>query len=267
MKTLLAILSVIPGLKATQPLPPRTVDTSSYRDFEVTLVEKYADGRENYPRGMCYKINLKNTGKGYLSSIGFTFEGGYYSYNTDIDGMVSNKQVIAPNQEVSMVISANYNAASLDEVEFHASAYTAFTDELEVSGSKILTSKQSYEEHYFNSIDMSFGHTERDEYCYGAVIKAYVDGKEAYFMADECDNFSFSSTKELEGNENDEVEVMGMFKTKYSHYVKENSNIFYNISRGCNGSILYGVPAAASLGLITTFVVALRRSIKKNKSK
>lgn len=267
MKALLAILSMIPGLTATPPLPPRTVDTSSYSDFEVTLVEKYADGRENYPRGMCYKINLKNTGKGYLSSIGFTFKGGYYSYNTDIEGMVSNNQVIAPNQEVSMVISANYNAASLDEVEFYASAYTAFTDELKVFGSKILTSEQRNEEWYSNSIDMSFGHTERDEFCYGAVVKAYVDGKEAYFMADECDNFSFSSTKEVQGDANGEVEVMGMFKTKYSHYAEENSNIFYNISKGCRGSILYGVPAAASLGLVTTFVVALRRTIKKNKSK
>ena len=102
MKTLLAILSVIPGLKATPALPPRTVDTSSYSDFEVTLVEKYADGRENYPRGMCYKISLKNTGEGYLSSIGFTFEGGYHSYNTDIDIFkLYNIVLVLPNIEMN----------------------------------------------------------------------------------------------------------------------------------------------------------------------
>jgi hypothetical protein len=44
-------------------------------------------------------------------------------------------------------------------------------------------------------------------------------------------------------------------------------NVFDNITKGCRGSILFGVPAATSLGLVTTFVVALRRSAKKNKSK
>jgi long-chain acyl-CoA synthetase len=43
MKTLLAVLSMIPGLTATPPLPPRTVTTDEYNDFEVTLVEKYAE--------------------------------------------------------------------------------------------------------------------------------------------------------------------------------------------------------------------------------
>ena len=74
MKTLLAILSVIPGLRATPPLPPRTVDTSLYNDFEATLVEKYADNNDRYANGTCYIVNIKNTGEGYIKDIHFYIE-------------------------------------------------------------------------------------------------------------------------------------------------------------------------------------------------
>ena len=249
MKTLLAVLSMIPGLTATQPLPPRTVTTDEYNDFEVTLVEKYAEDDERYSyfnQGTRYKVNLKNTGEGYMSGIYFTFEYGYHSYNTVIEGEYSDYHVIAPNQEATIIVAANYNADSLDEFEIHGSAYTSFTDEVTVSG---------------------------------AIIKAFVEEKESYFVINEWDNFTFTSTKEVKGNENNEVEVVKLLKTEYIGYEEmisqrdffETHNnvetVFDNITKGCRGSIFFGVPAAASLGLLTTFVVALRRNTKKNKSK
>ena len=38
MKTLLAVLSMIPGLRATSPLPPRTVTTDEYNDLLKELL-------------------------------------------------------------------------------------------------------------------------------------------------------------------------------------------------------------------------------------
>ena len=281
MKTLLAVLSMIPGLTATPPLPPRTVTTDEYNDFEVTLVEKYAEDDERFSyfeQGTCYKVNLKNTGEGYMSGIYFTFEYGYHSYNTVIEGECSDYYVIAPNQEATIIVAANYNADSLDEFEIHGSAYTSFTDEATVSGTNVMTTTK-YDDYYYSHVDMSFDHVKDEKYCYGAIIKAFVEEKETYFVVNEWDNFTFTTTKEVNGNENNEAELVKVLKTEYIGYdemiaqrdfFETHSNVetvFDNITKGCRGSILFGVPAAASLGLVTTFVVALRRSAKKNKSK
>ena len=282
MKTLLAVLSLIPGLKATPPLPPRTVTSDEYNDFEVTLVEKYAEDDERYSyfdQGTRYKVNLKNTGEGYLSGIYFTFEGGYHSYSTVIEGECSDDYVIAPNQEATIIVAANYNADSLDEFEIHGCAYTSFTDEVTVSGTNVMTTTK-YDDYYCSHVDMSFDHAKDEKYCYGAIIKALVEEKEAYFVVnEEWNNFSFTTTKEVKGNENNEAELVKLLKTEYIGYdemiaqrnfFETHGNIetvFDNITKGCRGSILFGVPAAASLGLVTTLVVALRRSVKKNKSK
>ena len=281
MKTLLAVLSLIPGLRATPPLPPRTVTADEYNDFEVTLVEKYAEDDErfsHFEQGTCYKVNLKNTGEGYMSGIYFTFEYGYHSYNTVIEGECSDSYVIAPNQEATIIVAANYNADSLDEFEIHGSAYTSFTDEVTVSGTNVMTTTK-YDDYYYSHVDMSFDHAKDEKYCYGAIIKALMEEKETYFVVNEWDNFTFTSTKEVKGNENNEVEVVKLLKTEYIGYeemisqrdfFETHSNVetvFDNITKGCRGSILFGVPAAASLGVVTTFVVALRRSVKKNKSK
>ena len=282
MKTLLAVLSMIPGLTATPPLPPRTVTADEYNDFEVTLVEKYAEDDERYSyfdQGTRYKVNLKNTGEGYMSGIYFTYEYGYHSYNTVIEGKPSDDYVIAPNQEATIIVAANYNADSLDEFEIHGSAYTSFIDEVTVSGTNVMITTK-YDDHYYSRVEMSFDHAKDEKYCYGAIIKAFVEEKEAFFVANEWgDYFTFTSTKEVKGNENNEVEVVKLLKTQYIGYgemisqrdfFETHSNVetvFDNITKGCRGSILFGVPAAASLGLVTTFVVALRRSVKKNKSK
>ena len=268
MKTLLAALSMIPGLTATPPLPPRTVDSSAYSGFEISLIEKYADADKDDERATCYKVNVKNIGEGYMSGVFFNFSTGFQAYNYEYEGIVSNDQVIAPHQEITLVVSANYNTDSLDNFKITASAYIDFTDELKVTGTKEITYIEN-ERGYFNYIDMSFGHAERDEYCYGAIIKAYVDEKEAFFVVNECDNFGFFTTKEVKGNENNEAEVVKLLKTKYRAYEQENfqSNFFYRVSKGCHGSIIFGVPAMTSLGLITTFVVALKRAYKKKYSK
>lgn len=281
MKTLLAVLSLIPGLRATPPLPPRTVTADEYNDFEVTLVEKYAEDDERYSyleQGTCYKVNLKNTGEGYMSGIYFTFEYGYHSYNTVIEGKPSDYYVIAPNQEATIIVAANYNADNLDEFEIHGSAYTSFTDEVTVSGANVMTTTK-YDDYYYSYVDMSFDHAKDEKYCYGAIIKAFVEEKETYFVVNEWDNFTFTTTKEVNGNENNEAELVKVLKTEYIGYdemiaqrdfFETHSNVetvFDNITKGCRGSILFGVPAAASLGLVTTIVVALRRSAKKNKSK
>lgn len=272
MKTLLAVLSLIPGLRATPPLPPRTTTTDMYKDFEATLVEKYAEDDEGYSQsfeqGTCYKVNVKNTGEGYIKDIHFTFDGGYRSYRSMLEGKSSNEYVIAPNQEATFVVSANYNTDNFEDFEIIGSAYTGFTDELTVIGSKTITTNK-YGDLYYYYVDMSFGHIGRDRYCYGAIIKAYQDDKETYFVVDEWNLFSFSSTKEVKGNENNEVEIVKTLKTEYIAYGEELGQIELSrrFNKGCNGSIVFGVPAAASLGLVTTFVVALHRSIKKNKSK
>lgn len=281
MKTLLAVLSMIPGLTATPPLPPRTVTTDEYNDFEVTLVEKYAENDERFSyfeQGTCYKVNLKNIGEGYMSGIYFTFEGGYHSYTSALEGECSNDYVIAPNQEETIIVSANYNADNLDEFEIHGCAYTSFTDEVTVSGTNVMTTTK-YDDYYYSHVDMSFDYAKDEKYCYGAIIKALVEEKEAYFVVNEWNNFSFTTTKEVKGNENNEAELVKLLKTEYIGYdemiaqrdfFETHSNaetVFDNITKGCRGSILFGVPAAASLGLVTTFVVALRRTVKKNKSK
>ena len=278
MKTLLAVLSIIPGLRATPPLPPRTVTNDEYNDFEVTLVEKYAEDDECYSyfnQGTCYKVNLKNTGEGYLSGIYFTFEGGYHSYSTVIEGEFSDYYVIAPNQEATIIVAANYNADNLDEFEIHGCAYTSFTDEVTVSGTNVMTTTK-YDDYYYSHVDMSFDHAKDEKYCYGAIIKALVEEKEAYFVVnEEWNNFSFTTTKEVKGNENNEAELVKLLKTEYIGYDEMNAQrnffekhsnvetVFDNITKGCRGSILFGVPAAASLGLLTTFVVALRRRSNK----
>ena len=281
MKTLLAVLSMIPDLTATPPLPPRTVTADEYNDFEVTLVEKYAEDDERFSyfyQGTRYKVNLKNTGEGYMSGIYFTYEYGYHSYNTVIEGKPSDYYVIAPNQEATIIVAANYNADSLDEFEIHGSAYTSFTDEVTVSGTNVMTTTK-YDDYYYSSVDMSFDHAKDEKYCYGAIIKALVEEKETYFVINEWDNFTFATTKEVKGNENNEAELVKVLKTEYIGYddmiaqrdffetYSDVGTVFDHITKGCRGSILFGVPAAASLGLITTFVVALRRSVKKNKSK
>ncbi len=282
MKTLLAVLSLIPGLTATSPLPPRTVTTDEYNDFEVTLVEKYAEDDERYSQsfeqGTCYKVNVKNIGEGYIKDIYFTFDGSYRSYHSMLEGKSSDEYVIAPNQEAIFVVSANYNADNLDEFEIHGSAYTSFTDEVTVSGTNVMTTTK-YDDYYYSHVDMSFDYTKDEKYCYGAIIKALVEEKEAYFVVNEWNNFSFTTAKEVKGNENNEAELVKLLKTEYIGYeemiaqrdfFETHSNVetvFDNITKGCRGSILFGVPAAASLGLVTTSVVALRRTIKKNKSK
>lgn len=277
MKTLLAALSMIPALTATSPLPPRTVTTDEYNDFEVTLVEKYAEDDERYSylnQGTRYKVNLKNTGEGYMSGIYFTFEYGYHSYNTVIENECSDSYVIAPNQEATIIVAANYNADSLDEFEIHGSAYTSFTDEVTVSGTNVMTTTK-YDDYYYSHVDMSFDYAKDEKYCYGAIIKALVEEKEAYFVVNEWDNFSFTATKEVKGNENNEVELVKLLKTEYIGYdemisqrnffetYSNDETVFDNITKGCRGSILFGVPAAASLGLVTTFVVVLRRRSNK----
>lgn len=281
MKTLLAVLSMIPGLTATPPLPPRTVTTAEYNDFEVTLVEKYAEDDERFSyfgQGTCYKVNLKNIGEGYMSGIYFTFEGGYHSYTSALEGECSNDYVIAPNQEETIIVSANYNADNLDEFEIHGCAYTSFTDEVTVSGTNVMTTTK-YDDYYYSHVDMSFDYAKDEKYCYGAIIKALVEEKEAYFVVNEWNNFSFTTTKEVKGNENNEAELVKLLKTEYIGYdemiaqrdfFETHSNaetVFDNITKGCRGSIFFGVPAAASLGLVTTFVVALYRTVKKNKNK
>jgi len=269
MKTLLAVLSMIPGLTATPPLPPRTVDTSYYKDFETTLVEKYADNREQYSSGTCYKVNVKNTGEGYIKDIHFKFESSYYSYKTELAREYSSEYVVAPNQEETFIVSViNYDTDNLDDFEIYANAYTAFTDELTVTGSKTMTVNKLSDRYYYN-VDMSFGHNGKDQYCYGAIIKVYIDDQETYFIVNEWENFSFSTCKEAKGNDNGEVEIVKLLKTEYIGYEQERSqeDFFYRVRKGCNGSILCSVPAITSMGVITTFVVALRRTVKKNKSK
>lgn len=263
MKTLLAVLSMIPGLTATQPLPPRTVTADEYNDFETAIVEKHTDNEEQY-----YKVNVKNTGEGYINRIGLLFNDRECSYRAELEETISRNYVIAPNQEATFVIFTDYDLENLRGLSIYASAYTAFTDELTVTGSKTITSSSS-NNYFYNTVDMSFGHTGRDQYCYGAIIKAYVEEKETYFVLDKWNSFSFTTTKEVKGNENNEVEVVKTLKTEYIGYEQERtqSDFFYRAKKGCFGSILFGVPAAASLGLVTTFVVALRRSAKKNKSK
>jgi len=265
MKTLLALLSMIPGLSATEPLPPNRVTPSIYYDFETTLVEKYHDDSQQYnDRGTCYKINVKNTGEGYISFISMTFNGGFSPYKTVLEENDSRNYVIAPNHEANFIISAYYDTDSLNNFTIIAEAYTAFTDELVVTGTKTITSEKC-DGGYYNYIDMSFDNDLDNHYCYGATIKAYVDGKESYFIVNECDDFSFMTSKEVKGDENGVVEVVKLFKTEYAYYshtgyVKQGGN-------GCNGSIICLAPTIAPLGLITTFVIALSRAHKKKYSK
>jgi hypothetical protein len=268
MKTLLAVLSMIPGLTATSPLPPRTVDTSRYYDFEAIILDKFDDDNNQYEPGTCYKVNVKNTGEGYIKDICFVANDKTYSYANKLENSISDCYVVAPNQEATFIVSANYDTDSLDNFEIYVNAYTAFTDELTVTGSKTITTERMGE-YYSNKVDMSFGHIGRDRYCYGAIIKAYVEEKETYFILDEWDYFSFATTKEVRGNENNEIEVIKMLKTEYRAYEQELGQIELSrrLNKGCNGSIIFGAPAAASLGLVTTFVVVLRRKTKKNKSK
>ena len=274
MKTILAALSMIPALTATSPLPPRTVAASSYSDYEITLLEKYADNREIYKQGTCYKVSVKNTGEGYIDNVSFTFDSGYVSYKSELVNYFSTDYVIGPNQEETFIVSANYDVDSLDLFDIHVSAYTSFTDEVTVGGTNVMTTTK-YDDYYYSHVDMSFDYAKDEKYCYGAIIKALVEEKEAYFVVNEWNNFSFTTTKEVKGNENNEAELVKLLKTEYKGYdemisqrdfFETHSNVETasdSITKGCQGSIVFGVPMAASLGVVTTFVVALRRRSNK----
>ena len=253
MKPVLFLLASIMTTKATQPLPPRTVNTSIYHDFEITLVDKYAINSEKYGHGTSYKVNVKNTGEGYIKNIVFTYNG-LSAYDNRLEDKLSDNHVIAPNQEATFIVS---------DLEIYADAYTSFTDELEVTGSKKITwivYENYHDDLYYNTVDMSLGLTGKDRYCYGAIIKAYADNQEAHFVINEWDNFTFTTYKEIKGNDNDEVE-----KTEYRAYDEEQfqNHFYYKDNKGCNGAIITSISSATVLGLFIAPVIALRRSKKK----
>lgn len=267
MKPVLFLLASIMTTKATQPLPPRTVDTSIYRDFEITLVDKYAINDEKYGHGTSYKVNVKNTGEGYIKNIVFAYNG-LSAYDNRLEDKLSDNHVIAPNQEATFIVSASYDVNSLDDLEIYADAYTSFTDELEVTGSKKITwivYENYHDDLYYNTVDMSLGLTGKDRYCYGAIIKAYADNQEAHFVINEWDNFTFTTYKEIKGNDNDEVEIVKLLKTEYRAYDEEQfqNHFYYKDNKGCNGAIITSISSVAVLGLFVAPIIALRRSKKK----
>ena len=234
MKTFNALsmlLAMAPVIKATPALPPHKVTPSEYNNFDISLIEKYDDADSYSGQGKCYKVHLKNTGNGYLDYLSFAFpkegkNGRYQSYGFDSD-FISSNSVLAPQQEMDVIISANYNTDSLNDFYIYASAYTQFTDEVTITGSKKIIYEEGSRDdkpHYFNRVDMSFD-KENDKYCYSAIIKVEVDGTDYYFVVHSADQFYFDSSIRLGESNEKEVEVVKVLKTEYPYYEQSHSNL------------------------------------------
>ena len=226
LSLLAAALISAPVIKATPPLPPYDVSTKSYSDIQMTLIDKYDDEDSASGNGKSYKIHVKNTGKGYVKyfSLGFPKEtptGSHFSsYKTETP-FVSKNSVLAPGQELNIVISANYDTNNLDDFIINADAYVDFFNDVYAYGSFTLTSEKNTinpDIPYLNRVDMHFD-AENNRFCYGAIIRINDEGTYSYFEVDLQNNFSFYSEAPLvaEG-ESKEVELVKILRTEYSHY-------------------------------------------------
>lgn len=213
--TLFTVISVASGIKATPPLPARRVTASDYQDIAYSFVEKYNDP-DVYDR-YCYKIHVINTGEGYLNNVTLTFDDGYRTYDSQIVNAISSCSVIGPYQEADFVIPSYYNVESSDGFTVQATAFKDFTNEIEISGNKEIYSSRYEDGHYYNTVDIYFGNGRKDQYCYGAIIKAKVAEEDAFFVVNAWDNYAFDTTTPVD----DYAEVIGLIKTPYSAYEEE----------------------------------------------
>ena len=262
---LLTLLPLLPLLMATSPLPPRVPRVELHDGVEVTLLEKSNDiGTTN---GKKYKLRVKNSGDGYLSSVVLRFpkevekDSRYTSFNTEIFDLVSDSQVFAPNQEFDCVVYANYDAESINEFVVEAFGYSQFVDEIKISGTRELTSFATNEDNnrYLNHVEMSFG-GKVSGYVYGAIIKVKHGINYYYFEVNEAYGpFTFYTDMALpEG----EVEVVKIIKSKYDY---DTNNYGIEPQRKLDKLPYFIIAFSIVIGLsilgLITFVIV--RSIKK----
>ncbi len=229
---LLSLLALSgPVIKATPALPPHDVSIQRYNKFDVTLIEKYDDPDSYSGEGKTYKINVKNTGEGYLTFVGLYFpkeneDYRYSSYGFE-PGFVSDNSVLAPNQEKEMIISANYDVDNINDFYIDGGAYVDFTDEVTVTTDYTITTRKTdytselYQ--YVNVVNMTFD-KDNDRYCYGAIIKVNVEGEDYYFKVDLSNDFFFYTSIPLSDEEQAEFEIVKVLKTEYSHYKESKTN-------------------------------------------
>ena len=165
-----------------------------------------------------------------------------------------------------MVISDNYDAASIDDFYIEGSAYVDFTDEVTITTDNLITVKKTdfTDDHYqyFNSINMTFD-KENDQYSYGAIIKVNVEGEDYYFVVNLEDGFSFYSSIALSDKDQAEFEVVKVIKTEYSSYRQSKSN------PGPMIVFLVAIPfiVAFMLAGLPIFIVLMVNAARKRKRK
>lgn len=266
---LTTILLSIPTLKATPPLRDRVITSSPYSDVNITLIEKTDDSESVSGEGKKYKIHVKNTGTGYLDILTFGFpkdsEYRYKSYNIEfVAQRYSNQQVFGPNEEWDMIISANYDTNDINDFYVSTYAYTEFDNSLKISGTKNVYSEENpYKQGtYRNSIDASFDgiepHSNNERYCYGAIVKATIEGEAKYFAVNY--DFYFETEVEIDGD----IEIVELVKTEYSDFGKIQMN---NKMMGCLAFFIFGVPSIICVLFITAVVIVIVGVTRKRKQR
>ena len=256
-----------PVIKATPPLRDREITASEYSDVAVSLIEKTDDPESLSGNGKKYKIHVKNTGTGYFEALTFGFpkegEYRYDSYNEEfVTHRYSTQQVFGPNDEWDMVISANYDTDDINDFYVYAYAYTEFDDSLKISGTKEVSIEEDrYKEgSYRNSIDATFDginpYSNEERYCYGAIVKASIEGETNYFAVNH--DFYFETDAKID----DDVEIVKLVKTEYSDYGRIQTS---KKTMGCLAFIIYGLPIILCALFIVTIAIVIVRVTKRHK--
>ena len=271
LNSLAMLLAAAPTIKATPALPQHEIQAkNSTTGFQATLIEKSDDTDSYSGKGKNYKIHLKNTGDAYIEGFYLQFpkesgNDGYTSYETVFPEFVSRNSVLAPGQETDIIVSANYDAGSLDDFYMSAVVFGEFTDEVSIYGTKKLQAIKDYGEgeyQYVNTIDMQFD-KENDRYCYGAIIKVNLEGQDYYFNVNLCENFTFFTSLYLKEYENKEVEIVKVLRCEYSHYKQSKSNPF--VIFPILILLAVSIPFLVIGGLIVLVVILAVRHNKKNR--
>ena len=194
-KKLALLLPLLPLLMANSPAP--RIYAERYEDFESSYV-----GEETIDNYRYQVFNIKNTGKGYISSFyadgKLDYEFSASARENDFYPLFENT-VIGPNQNTNIKIKANTPLVAIDknQLEYRTYAYSYFFEDAIVSGSKDVELLKQNDDYCYYSIDVQVENVPANERN-SIIFKATYDGDELYLKVDSDAKYRFYTTEALD---------------------------------------------------------------------
>ena len=194
-KKILLLLPLMPLLMANSPA--RSNYSIVYKDFQATYIGEQIEDNYRYQ-----KFHLNNSGDGFIETFYVNGKDSYdfyaYFYTGDFFP-IFEQTLIGPHQEVDLKIKSNTPLVNVDgsKLEYRVNAYTTYTKDIAVSGSKKVELIKEELNYCYYKIDIKVDSSEQKN-SHSLVVKANYDGQELYLKINTYDNYRFYTSELLD---------------------------------------------------------------------